>query len=95
MDCSVTTTLSWLIRRSQTRPGPESLRRPRLARLAPPRHPRHGRTGLTHSAALRLKSPHGSLSLHEVLGALQDLLRCWDGTCTTFGRPLSASRTST
>lgn len=30
---------------------------------------------------------------YQLLDALQDLLRCWTGTCTTCGRPLTTSRT--
>ncbi|TRO59011.1 hypothetical protein E4K73_36855 [Streptomyces sp. IB201691-2A2] len=43
--------------------------------------------------ALRHKSPQSGLTLYQVLDALQDLLRCWTGTCTTCGRPLTRTRT--
>ncbi|ELS58358.1 hypothetical protein STVIR_0674 [Streptomyces viridochromogenes Tue57] len=43
----------------------------------------------------RPKSPHAGLTLCQVLDVLQDLLRCWTGTCTTCGRPLPTSRTRT
>ncbi|MCX4671630.1 hypothetical protein OG453_33925 [Streptomyces sp. NBC_01381] len=33
------------------------------------------------------------LTLYQVLDVLQGLLRCWTGTCTTCGKPLT--RTST
>jgi hypothetical protein len=45
--------------------------------------------------AARPKSPDVGLSLYQVLDVLQDLLRCWTGTCTTCGRPLPTSRTRT
>ncbi|MFC9221768.1 hypothetical protein ACFT8W_13570 [Streptomyces hygroscopicus] len=32
---------------------------------------------------------------YQVLDTLQDLLRCWTGTCTTCGRPLTISSTRT
>ncbi|GGX33076.1 hypothetical protein GCM10010383_74040 [Streptomyces lomondensis] len=36
---------------------------------------------------------HVGLTLYQVLDALQDLLRCWTGTCATCGRPLTTRRT--
>ncbi len=79
--------------RTQTRPRPGPLRGPHLARLAPPRHPRHRCPGLSHPPAARPKGTHAGLTLYQVLDTLQDLLRCWTGTCTTCGRPLTTSRT--
>ncbi|MEU2717014.1 hypothetical protein [Streptomyces sp. NPDC007205] len=43
----------------------------------------------------RPKSPDAALALYQVLAVLQDLLRCWTGTCTTCGGPLPTSRTRT
>ncbi|QCB26778.1 hypothetical protein EF914_06870 [Streptomyces sp. WAC05458] len=60
--------------------------------MAPPRHPCHRRPGLPHPPAARPKSPHAGLTLYQVLDVLQDLLRCWTGTCTTCGRPLTTRR---
>jgi SRSO17 transposase len=39
------------------------------------------------------KSPDAGLTPYQVLDALQDLLRCWTGSCTTCGRPLTANST--
>ncbi|WP_434090731.1 IS701 family transposase [Streptomyces hirsutus] len=74
--------------RAQARSGPGPLRGPHLARLAPPRHLRHRRPGIPHPPAARPKSRDAGLTLYQVLAALQDLLRCWTGTCTTCGRLL-------
>ncbi|NSC25183.1 hypothetical protein FM076_30095 [Streptomyces albus subsp. chlorinus] len=62
--------------------------------MAPPRHPRHRRPGLPHPPAARPQSPDAGLTLYQVLDALQDLLRCWTGICTTCGRPLTTSKTT-
>jgi hypothetical protein len=40
------------------------------------------------------KSPHTGLTLYQVLDVLQDLLRCWTGTCTTCGRRLPSPRSN-
>ncbi|WP_418953051.1 hypothetical protein [Streptomyces katrae] len=51
--------------------------------------------GLPHPATGRPKSTYAGLTLYQVLDVLQDLLRCWTGTCTTRGRPLTDSRSTT
>lgn len=66
-----------------------------LARPAPPRHPRHRRPGIPRPPQARPKSRGTGPSLYQTLDALQDLLRCWTGTCSTCGRPLARSRTRT
>ncbi|MGW6790544.1 hypothetical protein [Streptomyces chartreusis] len=40
---------------------------------------------LTPTPQTGVPSHRVSLSLYQVLDALQDLLRCWSGTCTTCG----------
>jgi hypothetical protein len=35
-----------------------------------------------------LESRHSGLTLYQILDALQDLLNCWTGVCTTCHRPL-------
>jgi hypothetical protein len=39
----------------------------------------------------KAQTPAG-LTLYQVLDLLQNLLRCWTGTCTTCGRPLPNPR---
>jgi hypothetical protein len=73
--------------RAQTRTGPGPLRRPRLPRLAPPRHPHRARPGLLHPTALRPKSPCAGLTLYAVLRELQTLLGVWTGACRTCLQP--------
>lgn len=65
------------------------------ARPAPPRHSRHRRQGIPHPPQARPKSRGTHPSLYQTLDRLQDLLRCWTGTCTTCGRPLTTNRTRT
>ena len=50
--------------RTQNRPRPGPLRRPHLARLAPPRHPRLRRPRLLHPATPRPKSPCAGMTLY-------------------------------
>ncbi|GAA0570993.1 hypothetical protein GCM10010390_87750 [Streptomyces mordarskii] len=71
----------------------KNLRRPLLDRLAPPRHPGHRRTRLPHRTAAGPKSRHTGLALHQTLDALQDLLNCWTGICTTCHQPLPSRTT--
>lgn len=80
--------------RTQARPGPGPFRRPLLERLAPPRHPGHRRPRVPHRTAAGPKSRHTQLTLHQILDALQDVLRRWTGICTTCRQPLP-SRTRT
>ncbi|SOD65380.1 hypothetical protein SAMN06272781_0134 [Streptomyces sp. 1222.2] len=69
-------------------PGPGSLRRPHLARLAPPRHPRLRRTRLLHPPAHHPvpKRDGAGLSLYKVARELQLLLAVWTGPCPTCHR---------
>jgi hypothetical protein len=50
---------------------------------------------LPHPQAARPSSPHTSLTHYQVLDVLQDLLRCWTGTCTTCGRPYPPNEAAT
>lgn len=52
---------------------------------SPPPRPSSPSGGVT-------QKPHAGLTLYQVLDTLQDLLRCWTGTCTTCGRPLTTRR---
>lgn len=74
--------------RTQARSGPGPLRGPVLARPAPPRHPRDRRPRVSHRTASGPKSTWTALTLYQILGTLQDILRCWTGTCTTCHQPL-------
>ncbi len=76
--------------RTQRRPRPGPLRRPILARLAPPRHPHLHRPGNLHHAAPHPKSPCAGLTLYAVLRRLQHLLATWTGHCHTCHQPLPA-----
>ncbi len=80
--------------RTQARPGPEPLRRPVLARLAPPRHPRDRGPRVSDRTAPGPKSTWTALTLYQILDALQDILRCWTGTCTTCHQPLPSRSTT-
>lgn len=61
-------------RPTQTWPGPGPLRRPLLARLAPPRHPRDRRPRLPHRTTPGPKGPRAGLPLYEILDTLQNTL---------------------
>ena len=61
-------------------------------RLAPPRHPGHRRPRLPDRTASGPKSTRTGLTLYQVLDALQDILRCWTGICTTCQQPLPRAR---
>ncbi|GGW47546.1 hypothetical protein GCM10010381_36030 [Streptomyces xantholiticus] len=74
--------------RTQARPGPGPLRRPVLARLAPPHRPHDCRPCLPHRTTSGPKSTHTGLTLYRTLDALQGILRCGTGICTTCQQPL-------
>lgn len=77
--------------RDETGPRPGPLRRPHLARLAPPRHPRLGRPRLLHPPATEPipKRDGTGLSLYRVVRELQTLLATWTGACPTCHRDMS------
>jgi hypothetical protein len=64
-------------RPTQKRPGPGPLRRPLLARLAPPRRPRDRRPRLPHRTTPGPKSSHTGLTLRHIL--LVIVTRLWVG----------------
>lgn len=87
--------LTWAFTKLRSEPiskspitGPGPLRRTILARLAPPRHPRDRRPCLPHRTAPVPKSSRAGLTLYQILGTLQNTLRCWTGICTTCHQPL-------
>src|SRR5690348_14346039 len=69
--------------RDQNRPRPGPLRRPHLARLAPPHHPRQRGARIPHPATARPKNPCAGMTLYAVLRRLQQLLAGLIGTCPT------------
>ncbi|MGW7279186.1 transposase [Streptomyces sp. NPDC054844] len=76
--------------RDETGAQPGPLRRPDMARLAPPRHPRLGRPRLLHPAATEPipKRDGVGLSLYRVVRELQTLLAIWTGACLTCHRDI-------
>jgi SRSO17 transposase len=74
--------------RAQRRARPGPLRGPLLPRLAPPRHARLDRARIPHARAPAPENQGGSLTLFELVGELQRLIACWNGTCPTCRRRL-------
>src|SRR6266540_1886320 len=74
--------------RTQRRPRAGPLRRPRLARLAPPRHAGLDRARLFDPGAAATPKTGGvGLTLWQLLEQLQVLLACWAGACPLCQRP--------
>src|ERR1043165_7116679 len=69
--------------RNQDRARPGPLRRPHLARLAPPHHPRLRRPRVPDPAAPGPKNPCAGMTLYAVLRRLQHLLARLIGICPT------------
>lgn len=80
---------------SPLRRQPRRIFQPFIRAKAPPHHPRERRPRFPHRTTPGPKSTRTGLTLYQVLDALQDVLRCWTGTCTTCHQPLPRRTHST
>src|SRR4051795_7250545 len=77
---------------AQRRAWGRSLRRPLLARLAPPHSPGDRRPRISHPRAAEPFSPAAGLTLPKVVLLMQPIFKCWTGRCQTCRQPVDLTR---
>src|SRR3954452_20272260 len=75
-------------KRTRTRP----LRRPLLARVAPPHCPGDRSPRVSHPRAAEPFSPAAGLTLPKVVLLMQPIFKCWTGRCQTCRQPVDFTR---